>query len=728
MDEALLGEVLRRLDADEALDEQARLLVFAACQGDADLATVLRDEPIARPDVVEAAERPEPAGAFLRSVTVEGFRGVGQAQTLELTPGPGFTLVLGRNGSGKSSFAEGLELLLTGHNLRWRDRSRAWREGWRNLHHRTARVAAELVEEGVTGSTTVARSWSADADLEDAVTAVQRYGQPREDLDALAWAEPLTAYRPFLSYNELGSMLDEGPSKLYDALEVILGVDDLNAASERLRQARLERERLVKQARDAAKDLQDKLAGSDDPRAGAAAEALSGRSWQLDAVERLVVDGGGEAAAGELALLGALASLHAPDLARAESVANGLRQAARRLAAVAGTDAADAERLAGLLERALELHDHRGDGDCPVCGRQGALDAAWHADTLAEAARLRAAAGEATQAQTAVERALRRAEELIDLPPPVLQEALHLGVETGSTARDWQHWWDGWEHREGPGQLADHIESSLPALHDSLQQVRTLAAGELERRQEAWRPLARELAAWLPRALDAEAGAEQLTGLKAAEAWLKDTTAVVRDARFGPIADACAAHWQTLRQHSNVELGKVVLEGGGPRRRVALDVTVDGVPGAALGVMSQGELHALALSLFLPRATLPESPFRFLVVDDPVQSMDPARIDGLACVLARVAQRRQVVVFTHDERLADAVRRLDLPARVLEVTRRAESVVEIREVDDPVSRLLGDARVLASTDDLGEGVANRVVPGFCRAALEAAGCSPRHAT
>jgi wobble nucleotide-excising tRNase len=51
-------------------------------------------------------------------------------------------------------------------------------------------------------------------------------------------------------------------------------------------------------------------------------------------------------------------------------------------------------------------------------------------------------------------------------------------------------------------------------------------------------------------------------------------------------------------------------------------VTVDGVEGAALGVMSQGELHAMALSLFLPRATLPESPFRFVVIDDPVQSMD----------------------------------------------------------------------------------------------------------
>jgi wobble nucleotide-excising tRNase len=59
-----------------------------------------------------------------------------------------------------------------------------------------------------------------------------------------------------------------------------------------------------------------------------------------------------------------------------------------------------------------------------------------------------------------------------------------------------------------------------------------------------------------------------------------------------------------------------------------VDVTIDGVEGAALGVMSQGELHAIALSLFLPRATMPESPFRFVVIDDPVQSMDPRAWTG----------------------------------------------------------------------------------------------------
>jgi hypothetical protein len=153
---------------------------------------------------------------------------------------------------------------------------------------------------------------------------------------------------------------------------------------------------------------------------------------------------------------------------------------------------------------------------------------------------------------------------------------------------------------------------------------------------------------------------------------------------------------------------------------VALQVTVDGTPAEALGVMSQGELHSLALSLFLPRATLPESPFRFLCIDDPVQSMDPARVEGLARVLADAALARQVIVFTHDDRLPEAVRRLGLPATVLSVTRRLNSVVEVRQTSDPITTLIDDARAIALTDDLPEDVASRVVPGFCRAAVEAA--------
>ena len=85
------------------------------------------------------------------------------------------------------------------------------------------------------------------------------------------------------------------------------------------------------------------------------------------------------------------------------------------------------------------------------------------------------------------------------------------------------------------------------------------------------------------------------------------------DERFSPVAERAIAIWKQLRLQSNVDLGGIELEGTAKRRRVTLRVTVDGTPAEALGVMSQGELHGVALSLFLPRATLPESPFRFLM-------------------------------------------------------------------------------------------------------------------
>src|SRR5258708_39227997 len=122
--------------------------------------------------------------------------------------------------------------------------------------------------------------------------------------------------------------------------------------------------------------------------------------------------------------------------------------------------------------------------------------------------------------------------------------------------------------------------------------------------------------------------------------------------------------WAHVRRKATGALGAILWSGRGNRRQVDVKVTIDGSPGAALGVMSQGEVNALALSVFLPRATLPASPFRFLVIDDPVQAMDPAKVDGLARVLERTAADRQVIVFTHDNRLAQAVRQLSIPAAI----------------------------------------------------------------
>jgi hypothetical protein len=109
-----------------------------------------------------------------------------------------------------------------------------------------------------------------------------------------------------------------------------------------------------------------------------------------------------------------------------------------------------------------------------------------------------------------------------------------------------------------------------------------------------------------------------------------------------------------------------------------------------------------------------------MVIDDPVQSMDPARIDGLARALHGAAQSRQVVIFTHDDRLPEAIRHLGLAANVIEVMRRPGSIVETRAARTPVQGYLDDARTLVKTPELPETVRRRIVPGFCRSALEAA--------
>ena len=57
---------------------------------------------------------------------------------------------------------------------------------------------------------------------------------------------------------------------------------------------------------------------------------------------------------------------------------------------------------------------------------------------------------------------------------------------------------------------------------------------------------------------------------------------------------------------------------------------------------------------------------------------------------------------------------------MLAVTRRPNSVVEIRKALDPVKAHLEDAWALASTKELPGPVMRRIVPGYCRSALESA--------
>jgi energy-coupling factor transporter ATP-binding protein EcfA2 len=714
-DAALLGLVVERIEAHPPA-AGAEDLILAAFQ-DADVVdAVLRGEPgAAAKSEAQTTAASASAAIFLTAIEVEGFRGIGPPTTLTIDPGPGLTLVVGRNGSGKSSFSEALEMTLLGTNQRWDQRVKVWRDGWQNLHHRHTRVAAKFVVDGRKQPIDVARAWKEGDGVDGSTLTVD--GKPFS-IAALGWERELAGFPPLLSHNELEHALDREQSKLYDALAGILGLGELAVAQQLLQKARLSREREAKDAREALPALRAILDRTADDRAEVVRAALAAKTWNLEAVAGTV---GGDADSDERSVLRKLrdlAGLPVLDREKLNAAVTDLRDAHAAAERLRGTDAGRAHEIAQLLQQALDVHAHAEGEQCPVCGTEGVLTYQWRVEARDKVVALRADANAVRKAGDMVGNAMRQARPLITAPLVALRDGAGAGVDIGPAIDLWERWADVAANDDAIT-LASHLETHGPPLIAAVGDLRRAAAAELERLERAWRPAADAIAAWLPLGRRAQDADVEAVRIKEAERWLRDAHDELRDERFRPIAGAVQENWTELRQDSNVSLGELRLLGASSQRRLALDVKVDGEDGSALGVMSQGELNCLALSLFLPRASMPESPFRFVVIDDPVQAMDPAKVAGLATVLARAAKQRQVIVLTHDTRLADAMRALDIAATVIEVVRREQSVVELRRIQDPVQRYIDDAFAVAKSRDVPE-EALRVIPGFCRLALEAA--------
>lgn len=716
--------------------------------------------PVPVPRQRASADASSIPGMYLTSIKVRGFRGVGPETTLRLRPGNGLTLITGRNGSGKSTFAEALELALTGTNERLQ-RGRIWKDGWRNLHAAAGeppRIEVELTAEGSPRPIQVVRAWqAADADLLAATSTVRAPGRRQRPLAELPWREALTEYRPFLAYSELSGLITDGDAKIFDAMGGILRLRPLTETHTRLQQAHSELDRAHKAVRAGRESLLAALASSTDGRATAIRTALdpkTPRKWDLDAAH--VAAAGGTAVGGpgggvddltgaggstgdEVAALRRLLSLAVPDSDEVASRIVDLRAAATDVDALAATPAAHARRVAVLLRAGLDHYREHGGDTCPLCG-VGALDEAWQLSAEVEAERLGALAGNVDVAHTRFRGALTAALAIVTEPPRVLTSSpiptVGAGELTDAVERA-RGAWEEWEQLRGPaafGQLADEparwltdeVTDELAERHHALlaavSTLRSAAHTRLGAVEAEWSPLARQTLEWVEAARRDRLRAPALAALKEARDFARNLLERLRDERLTPFAEQQQAIWADLRQESNVELGPVRLRGTATRRRLVLDVTVDGADGAALGVMSQGELHALGLALFIPRATVSESPFRFVVIDDPVQAMDPAKVDGLARVLLRTAETRQVVVFTHDDRLADAIRRFSprgFPSHQLDVVRAEQSVVEVRPALDPANRWLDEARALVATGSLPDDIRSTLVPLFCRSAVDA---------
>ncbi|MFE0021473.1 AAA family ATPase [Amycolatopsis sp. NPDC059021] len=717
-DKTLTDLVLERADADPELAEDAKELILAALLGDDALGSVLltspgdtgrRGSPLPEPG-------PPPVGAYLTDIKVAGFRGIGAEATLSLHPGPGLTVVTGRNGSGKSSFAEALELALTGDSYRWQKRHAHWSSDWRNLHQPAPCAIRVGLAVDDFGAATVGVDWADGATLSDRSTWLQRVGERRErGLTALGWNPAIDVYRPILSYEEMGGLLQAGPSQLYDALARILGLEQITDAAARLVAALKKAEELARETKERGQQLKAALAGVDDDRAKAALAELAKRTPDLGVLTALAT--GATQDQGPLARLRILSRAAVPLQDSVSQVVADLRAGVQAVADHGARSAEREERRTTLLSQALELHSSHGDQSCPVCA-EGTLDVAWRERATAELARESAEIAQLRAAREQLVAARQQARELIGRYPAI---AAPTGVALATIARAEEALRRWLDVPADDLALAEHLTQRHLELVEAFAALRIEAAEAITRLEDAWAPLARQLARWLELRSRADAQDKTVRAIKAACEWVKNNAAALRNERLEPLANRSKEIWAALRQESNVDLGAITLEGQGTRRHVELRAELDGEHAGALGVMSQGELHALALALFLPRATADCSPFRFVVLDDPIQAMDSEKIDGFARLLADIARDRQVVVFSHDDRLPEVLRRMAIPgARILEISRGFGSAVEVRLCLDPARRYVSDATALANDRAVPPDVQARVLPGLCRMAVEAA--------
>jgi energy-coupling factor transporter ATP-binding protein EcfA2 len=649
---------------------------------------------------------------YLTRVTAEGFRGVGPRASLTLQPVNGLTIVVGANGSGKSSFAEAIERVIDGRILRLTGAHADATEDWRNLHQPTpTRVEVELIGLRSAAPITLGVRWAPDDPPAGGSAYQRRAGSSTAAWDPAGWSAERNASPPILPSAALEQIMASRQSQLFDLFHPLLGLEREDEIDRQLlveqneTDGRIEAEKAARDAAIAAivqsgiqelADLTDVLAQPDQP--------------PFVLRDRLVSLAPGTAA--DVADVVPYARLNeVPELPLTDALQR--LQISREAAEAHGAEANQrAERIANLLSAALQHHQPGTSEHCPVCGQES-LDDAWRIRAEAGLASHRTASRALNEARSAIAECLVDLRSLIPsagLRPTVrIPDSVALVALVGRAR-------DGLESGASTGDLTE----VFAALRGQVTECRQAATGVLAELASRRQPVDEAVEAWeavWDGAVDARVQRRRLARVRS---WLRGQRQEFRNERLAAISELALATWSDLRQTSSVTLGSLELAGSGNRRKLELVCEIEGVPARARSVLSRGELHGVALSLFVPRALHRASPFGFLVIDDPVQALDRLKVEGLAQVLSRIANERQVLVFTHDERLPEAVDRLGLKADVVHIDRGEGSTVEVSPHTDPIKKALSEAGALIADEKIPSSLAARAVAGSCRIAVEEA--------
>jgi wobble nucleotide-excising tRNase len=128
------------------------------------------------------------------------------------------------------------------------------------------------------------------------------------------------------------------------------------------------------------------------------------------------------------------------------------------------------------------------------------------------------------------------------------------------------------------------------------------------------------------------------------------------ETRLAAAGETIDKYFRQLSRNPAVQQLKLAVTADKRTRRNSYDITdQDGED--LTPILSQGDLNALALAIFLGLATAAKegSTFRFLMLDDPSQSLGSEHKKQLARLLDQVARHKSLIVATMDTEFHDCL-------------------------------------------------------------------------
>jgi DNA repair exonuclease SbcCD ATPase subunit len=355
-------------------------------------------------------------------------------------------------------------------------------------------------------------------------------------------------------------------------------------------------------------------------------------------------------------------------------------QELRQALAIAQTQAErERERLTRLKEREAELRSlatlalrHLEDDVCPVCGQHHDVEATRsRLESLAQPDETRdqppdyaAQVGELATRVAELERRLSDAALKVEQADRAAAEERSWKDVVGKRLRELELPDD-----TDPARLQalvtslDGREASLDELFRRGEQLALLLARgaealqrtELEQQMLSVGRLVEERRRLL--ALHEQAGEAATAILEAGRVATRDAVDA-RVQRIEPLVGRIYARMDPHPAFTQVRLGTSYPRGRGRVQTLVEDPAAGFTDKDPYTLFSSSQLNALAVSIFLGlNLGATEAPLAVSMLDDPLQSLDDVNLLGLVDTLRRTKALRQLLVSTHDSRLANLLQR-----------------------------------------------------------------------